>query len=53
VAIFVPFTALTTDLDFRVHYAARMAVVDDVLAGQYGLTAGLVIVDLIVKQLSH
>ena len=35
VAIFVPFTALTTDLDFRVHYAARMAVVDDVLAGKY------------------
>ena len=35
VAIFVPFTALTTDLDFRIHYAARMAVVDDVLAGNY------------------
>jgi hypothetical protein len=35
VAIFVPFTALTIDLDFRVHYAARMAVVDDVLAGKY------------------
>jgi len=34
-AIFVPFNALTTDFDFRVHYAARMAVVDDVLAGKY------------------
>jgi hypothetical protein len=31
----VPFTALTTDLDFRFHYAARTAVVNDVLAGKY------------------
>jgi hypothetical protein len=35
VAIFVPFTALTTDVDFRVHYAARTAVVGAVLAGKY------------------
>jgi hypothetical protein len=34
-AIFVPFTALTTNLDFRVHYAARTVVVGDVLAGKY------------------
>jgi hypothetical protein len=35
IAVFVPFTALTTDLDFRFHYAARTAVVNDVLAGRY------------------
>ena len=35
IAVFVPFTALTTDLDFRFHYAARTAVVNDVLAGKY------------------
>ncbi|HWX93745.1 MAG TPA: hypothetical protein VNY29_14025 [Terriglobales bacterium] len=35
IAVFVPFTALTTDLDFRFHYAARTAVVNDVLAGTY------------------
>jgi hypothetical protein len=35
VAIFVPFTALTTDVNFRLHYAARTAVVGDVLAGKY------------------
>jgi hypothetical protein len=35
VAIFVPFTALTTNLGFRVYYGARTAVVGDVLAGKY------------------
>ncbi len=35
IAVFVPFTALTTDLDFRFHYAARTAVVNDVLTGKY------------------
>lgn len=35
IVIFVPFTALTTNLDFRLHYSARMAVVADVLAGRY------------------
>ena len=35
IAVFVPFTALTTDFDFRFHYAARTAVVNDVLAGRY------------------
>ena len=34
-AIFVPFNALMTDLNFRVHYAARMKVVTDVLQGMY------------------
>ncbi|HKT24313.1 MAG TPA: hypothetical protein VJR04_06900 [Terriglobales bacterium] len=36
IAVFVPFTALTTDLDFRFHFAARTAVVKDVLGGKYG-----------------
>ncbi|HJT71702.1 MAG TPA: hypothetical protein VJ731_15995 [Terriglobales bacterium] len=35
IAIFVPFNELTTNVDFRVHYNARMAVVSDVLAGRY------------------
>ena len=35
IAVFLPCTALTTDLDFRFHYAARTAVVNDVLAGTY------------------
>ena len=35
IAVFVPFTKLTTDLDFRYHYAARTTVVNDVLAGRY------------------
>jgi hypothetical protein len=35
IAVFVPFTALTTDFDLRFHYAARQAVVNDVLAGSY------------------
>lgn len=34
-AIFVPFNALMTKLNFRVHYAARMKVVTDVLQGKY------------------
>jgi hypothetical protein len=34
-AIFVPFNALMTNLDFRVHYAARMKAVTDVLEGKY------------------
>lgn len=33
--IFVPFTELTTSLNFRLHLNSRMAVVNDVLAGRY------------------
>jgi hypothetical protein len=35
VVVFVPFTLLTTNVDFRVLYSARMSVVGDVLAGKY------------------
>ena len=35
IAIFVPFTELTTSLNFRVHLNARMEVVNDVLTGKY------------------
>jgi hypothetical protein len=35
IVIFVPFSLLTTELDFRAHYQARMAVVSGVLDGRY------------------
>jgi hypothetical protein len=35
VVTFVPFSLLTTQLDFRVHYGPRMAVVSNVLDGRY------------------
>jgi hypothetical protein len=35
IVIFVPFTELTTNLNFRGHLGARMEVVNDVLAGKY------------------
>ena len=35
IVIFVPFTELTTNLNFRVHLNARMEVVNDVLTGKY------------------
>jgi hypothetical protein len=35
IVIFVPFTELTTNLNFRVHLSARMEVVNDVLSGKY------------------
>lgn len=35
VVVFVPFTLLTTNIDFRLLYSARMSVVGDVLAGKY------------------
>lgn len=35
VVVFVPFTLLTTNIDFRLYYSARMSVVRDVLAGKY------------------
>ena len=33
--VFIPFTAITIDLDFRTHLNARMAVVNGVLSGKY------------------
>jgi hypothetical protein len=35
IVLLVPFNAVTTNLDFRLHFAGRMAVVNDVLAGKY------------------
>ncbi len=35
IVTFVPFSLLTTELDFRAHYRARMAVVSSVLDGRY------------------
>ena len=35
IVTFVPFSLLTTGLDFRAHYRARMAVVSSVLDGRY------------------
>jgi hypothetical protein len=35
IVTFVPFSLLTTELDFRAHYQARMAVVSSVLDGRY------------------
>jgi hypothetical protein len=35
IVVFVPFTRLTNQLNFRWHYAARMAVVSNVLNGLY------------------
>jgi hypothetical protein len=35
IAMFVPFSLLTTELDFRSHNRARMAVVSNVLDGRY------------------
>jgi hypothetical protein len=35
IAFFVPFTAVTIDIDFRTHLNARAAVVQDLLAGRY------------------
>lgn len=35
IVIFVPFTALTTNLNFRLHFTARSNVVADVLSGNY------------------
>lgn len=35
IVVFVPFTLLTTNIDFRLLYSPRMSVVGDILAGKY------------------